>query len=190
MNTKIKIDTTCTPEALEARARRAAKSVEWSVKKAKGKLSVVDVNGDVPHMLSFCKELTTSDVLKQAKRQKRLDEAKANLAGYSEDDLLESVAWHDGRAGEAAQRGCAMNPYSKLPNVTSAHVSDDAMDARARRAAKRVGLVALKTRWRSDSVDNYGGFQLVDPNMNTVEAGEKFDLTALEVIDLCRARVA
>jgi hypothetical protein len=36
-------------------------------------------------------------------------------------------------------------------------------DSAARRAANRVGLVARKSRWRRDSIDNYGGFMLVDP---------------------------
>jgi hypothetical protein len=36
-------------------------------------------------------------------------------------------------------------------------VAEQALDARARRAAHRVGLVARKSRWRANSIDNYGG---------------------------------
>ena len=32
----------------------------------------------------------------------------------------------------------------------------------ARRAAHKIGLRAVKSTWRRDSIDNYGGFQLVD----------------------------
>jgi hypothetical protein len=36
-------------------------------------------------------------------------------------------------------------------------ISEGALDARARRAAQRVGLVARKSRWRANSIDNFGG---------------------------------
>jgi hypothetical protein len=64
--------------------------------------------------------------------------------------------------------------------------SDSALEARARRAAQKVGLRAIKSRWRRDSVDNYGGFQIVDPYFNRVEAGVRFDMSAAEVIEFCR----
>jgi hypothetical protein len=60
-----------------------------------------------------------------------------------------------------------------------------ALEARARRAAKRIGLVAKKTRWRAGSVDNYGGFMLIDPGTNFVQAGVRFDMSAEEVIAYC-----
>jgi hypothetical protein len=59
------------------------------------------------------------------------------------------------------------------------------LEARARRAAKRVGLVATKSRWRKDSLDNFGDFQLRDPNRNAVVGGSRYDLTAQQVIDWC-----
>ncbi len=64
--------------------------------------------------------------------------------------------------------------------------TESALEQAARRAAKRVGLRATKTRWRAGSVDNYGGFQLVDPYFNRVEAGVRFDLSAEEVIAYCQ----
>ena len=64
--------------------------------------------------------------------------------------------------------------------------TESAMDQRARRAARRVGLNASKTRWRSNSIDNYGGFALVDVYTNCIMAGARFDMTAEEVIDYCK----
>jgi hypothetical protein len=61
-----------------------------------------------------------------------------------------------------------------------------AIEARARRAARRVGLVARKTRWRRGTIDNFGGFMLIDGHTNNVVDGERFDLSAEDVIDHCR----
>jgi len=66
-------------------------------------------------------------------------------------------------------------------------VSQNAMEHRARRAAKRHGLVARKSRWRRDSVDNHGGFMLVDSYNNNVVAGARFDMTADDVVEFCKA---
>jgi hypothetical protein len=63
--------------------------------------------------------------------------------------------------------------------------SSPAEDARARRAARRVGLIALRSRCRRGTIDNYGGFQLLNPLSNAVVAGERLDLSAKEVIDYC-----
>jgi hypothetical protein len=63
--------------------------------------------------------------------------------------------------------------------------SASAMEARARRAAKRVGLIARKTRWRRGTVDNRGGFLLLEPYHSAVVAGIRFDLSAEAVIALC-----
>jgi len=62
---------------------------------------------------------------------------------------------------------------------------EQAIEARARRAAKRVGLMARKSRCQL-SIDNRGEFQLIDPFANRIIAGEKFDLTAEEVIEYCK----
>ena len=59
------------------------------------------------------------------------------------------------------------------------------LEARARRAAKSVGLVAVKSRGGYHS-DNQGGFQLVDPYFNEVVEGLRFDLSPEEVIERCR----
>ena len=49
----------------------------------------------------------------------------------------------------------------------------------ARRAAKRIGLKARRSRWRAGSIDRLGDFQIIDPQQNWVIAGEKFP-TSLE----------
>jgi hypothetical protein len=58
------------------------------------------------------------------------------------------------------------------------------LDSRARRAAKRAGLFAMKARGLR-SVDNHGGYALIDPYYNCVVRGSRFDLSAEEVIDIC-----
>jgi hypothetical protein len=66
--------------------------------------------------------------------------------------------------------------------------NEAAMEARARRAAKRAGLIAKKSRWRLGTIDNFGEFCLVDACTNCVVAGSRFDVTAEQVIDLCAER--
>ncbi len=64
-------------------------------------------------------------------------------------------------------------------------VSESALESRARRAARRVGLAARKSRWRANSIDNHGGFMIVDPMNNWVVHGSRYDLSAEDVIDYC-----
>jgi hypothetical protein len=63
--------------------------------------------------------------------------------------------------------------------------STEISDSQARRAAKRIGLFARKSRWRRDTIDNYGGYMLIDPWHNSVVAGSRFDLTAADVVEWC-----
>jgi hypothetical protein len=65
------------------------------------------------------------------------------------------------------------------------NVSENALEQRARRAARRAGLVARKSRWRVGSPDNVGGFMLVDPMTNFSVDGFKYDLSAEYVLDYC-----
>lgn len=60
-----------------------------------------------------------------------------------------------------------------------------ALDSRARRAARSADLVASKSRWRRDSIDNHGEFMLIDPHMNVPLAGFRYDMSAEEVIEFC-----
>jgi hypothetical protein len=73
-----------------------------------------------------------------------------------------------------------------MPLYVEYHVSKGALEQRARSAARRVGLRACKGgRWRIGTVDNRGGFMIVDPYRNCIVVGEKFDLQAEEVIAFC-----
>jgi len=58
---------------------------------------------------------------------------------------------------------------------------------RARRAARRVGLIAKKSR-RALGFYNNGGFVLLDPYLNIIVWGEHFDLSAEDVIGFCAER--
>jgi hypothetical protein len=58
-------------------------------------------------------------------------------------------------------------------------------DSKARRAAARIGLEARKSRSRWDLMRNLGGYRLIDPNRNCIIAGERFDLSAADVIEYC-----
>ncbi len=53
-----------------------------------------------------------------------------------------------------------------------------ALERKARRAARREGLVARKSR-------STGGFMLVDPRTNIPVAGFEYDLAAEGVLDFC-----
>jgi hypothetical protein len=61
-----------------------------------------------------------------------------------------------------------------------------AFDAKARYAARRVGLHARKCRSRRGSIDNFGGFMLIEPNRNMIVAGERFNLKPEDVIAICK----
>jgi len=69
------------------------------------------------------------------------------------------------------------------------NVTASALESRARRAARKVDLIAKKSRWRANSIDNLGGFMLIDPYTNGVVAGARFDLTAEDVMERCRETV-
>jgi hypothetical protein len=65
-------------------------------------------------------------------------------------------------------------------------ITESALEARARRAAHRLRLVAKKSTWRRGTIDNHGRFMLIDAYRNAVVAGERFDLSAEEVIEYCK----
>ena len=69
-------------------------------------------------------------------------------------------------------------------------MTEKAIEARARRIARRADLIARKSRWRLHTIDNYGGFQLLDPWSNCVVYGSRFELSPQEVIEICHERVS
>lgn len=62
--------------------------------------------------------------------------------------------------------------------------SDRALEQRARRAARRAGFLMVKSRAR-ESMNNRGGYMLVNKATNIVEWGEHFELSDQQVIDYC-----
>jgi hypothetical protein len=59
------------------------------------------------------------------------------------------------------------------------------LDSRARRVARAAGLVARKSTRGLGSIDNLGGYMLIDGAGNFVVAGSRFDLSAADVIEYC-----
>lgn len=59
------------------------------------------------------------------------------------------------------------------------------IEAKARRAAMKCGLVARKSR-RNIGADNFGDFMLIDPAGNYVVAGWDYDMTPEDVIEFCK----
>ena len=82
-----------------------------------------------------------------------------------------------------------MHNISEIHALTDAVSEKAIMDARARRTASSVGVIARKSRWRLGSSDNCGGFMLID-HRNRIVAGERFNLSPQAVIDYCRNRRA
>ena len=60
-----------------------------------------------------------------------------------------------------------------------------ALETRARRAARRVGLIAVKSRKALLPLQNEGGFMLIDGRFNCAIRGLYFDLSAEDVIEYC-----
>lgn len=54
-------------------------------------------------------------------------------------------------------------------------------DAAIRRAVRTAGYLLRKSRWRYDSIDNFGGYRIVDPDTNCVAAGFRVDMTGADV---------
>jgi hypothetical protein len=61
-------------------------------------------------------------------------------------------------------------------------------EARARSAARRIGLLAVQSSDRVGTPDNLGQFQLIDATHWRVVAGHCFDLHPADVVEACAAR--
>ena len=55
-------------------------------------------------------------------------------------------------------------------------MTEKALEARARRAARRADLMATKWRGLLGTIDNYSGFMLIEPVSNCVIEGEDQNL--------------
>jgi hypothetical protein len=53
----------------------------------------------------------------------------------------------------------------------------------AYRAARRIGLLAKRSRRFRGTTNNRGGFQLINPRTNAIVAGTNCELSAREVVD-------
>ena len=71
-------------------------------------------------------------------------------------------------------------------------ILDQSKEARARHAARDVGLRVCKSRQRTNvpNLDNFGELMLVDAERGWVVAGSRFDLTPDEVLEFCKQRKA
>jgi hypothetical protein len=69
-----------------------------------------------------------------------------------------------------------------LPN----HYDRKSLKQKARRAARRACPKASSFRYRLDSGDNYGGFQIVELYFNSMLAGVRYDISEDEVIEFCK----
>jgi hypothetical protein len=84
-----------------------------------------------------------------------------------------------------------MTEIIERPNFTPLdpnHPSENALEQRARRAARRIGLMAKKSRWRAGTVDNKVGFALVNPYTRGIVHGFRFDLSPEGVIEYCDSK--
>jgi len=55
-------------------------------------------------------------------------------------------------------------------------MSEKVRENRLRRWAARLGLSLRKSRARNWNIDNYQRFMIVDPSINTILAGQKYDM--------------
>ena len=65
--------------------------------------------------------------------------------------------------------------------VTKKSDPEKLRENRLRRSAERQGFQIRKSRTKHTNIDDYGGYRIVNSFFNTVEAGERFDLTIDDV---------
>ena len=82
---------------------------------------------------------------------------------------------------------CPVHLEIMMPIFPNEFVLSSSDDACLRRLAISAGYVLRKSRWRSGSIDNHGGYMLVDPDTGGAVAGGRFDLTGSEVAEYLRA---
>ncbi|CDX22101.1 conserved hypothetical protein [Mesorhizobium plurifarium] len=57
-----------------------------------------------------------------------------------------------------------------------------ALEAKCRRRARALGYRITKSNWRRDSIDNQGGFMIVENDRNLCVAGNRYELD-IEAVD-------
>jgi hypothetical protein len=80
---------------------------------------------------------------------------------------------------------------SRIPTVDEINAMTDAdykvLENRLRRAAKRQGLVLIKSRSRDPRAIDYGGYMLADAENNTAVAGELGSPRSLSLTEIAEA---
>jgi hypothetical protein len=102
---------------------------------------------------------------------------------FKADDLEAVAAAGDWQLKKQELDARVTEEYKAAAQATGSLFCD--LESKARRAARKVGLVAYKCR--TQHLGNLGHFQVVDPKRgNMVVAGEHYDMTAQDVINFCR----
>jgi hypothetical protein len=71
-------------------------------------------------------------------------------------------------------------PIERIENIMS-EKNNRGRERRLRRQAKGMGFILSKSKIGVGTIDNMGLYRIVDVQMNTIEAGEKYDLTLDDV---------
>lgn len=59
--------------------------------------------------------------------------------------------------------------------------------ARLRRKLNKLGYTMKKTNCRRNSIDNFGGYAIIDTACNAIVRGSRFDLALMTLISLFRS---
>ncbi|MFM0272379.1 hypothetical protein PQQ59_17455 [Paraburkholderia aspalathi] len=81
---------------------------------------------------------------------------------------------------------CTAEVYAEAARIQLEN-KEKALEARARRAAKAAGFFATKSRARTLTLENHGGFQIRDAFSGFPVGGFWFELSAQDVIAFCTA---
>ncbi len=61
-------------------------------------------------------------------------------------------------------------------------------DNKVRKAAKKQGFIVTRSRVKNTTCDNYGNYMIINESNNSIEYGEKFNLTLEEVENFIYAK--
>ena len=102
---------------------------------------------------------------------------------FKADDLEAIAATGDWRTKKEQVDARHFEQYKAAAQARGSLFCD--LESKARRAARKVGLVAYLCR--TQHLGNLGHFQVMDPKRsNMVVAGQHYDMTAQDVINFCR----
>lgn len=109
---------------------------------------------------------------------------EAEIATMSFDEMVSALHVSVATTGDDIQENIETECQH---NDEAAARAEKALEARARRAAKRAGYRAVKSRARNFCVDNQLGFQILDSYSGYPAYGWNYELTAQDVIDWCES---